>query len=158
MPTNAEVIFNTLFNATELTERPKAVVDYFVKNNGKRVTAATVAKMSEELGFEIKITTAAHMTSLRFKNGDRDADMLIAYALKNVTMDADFIVKFNTAYLSAADSRNAKRNEAMSNQPAIDELAAAVEAFKAAEARLKAAFVPFAVERHAIESNLGLDK
>lgn len=158
MPTNAEVIFNTLFHATELTERPKAVVDYFTKNNGKRVTAATIAKMSEELGFEIKITTAANMTSLRFKNGDRDADMLIAYALKNVTMDADFIVKFNTAYLSAADSRNAKRSEAMSNQAAIDELAAAVEAFKAAEARLKAAFVPFEVARHTIESNLGLDK
>lgn len=158
MPTNAEVIFNTVFHSTELTERPFAVLDCVKANNGKRLTKPVLAKMSETLGFEVATRTTASMTYLCFLNGQDNTQMIVAYDIKGIVLDAEFFEKHNTAHLSAALHRNGQRSAILSNQPAIDELAAAVEAFKAAEARLKAAFAPFDVSRYTIERNLDLRK
>jgi hypothetical protein len=158
MPTTSETIFNTVFYATEHTERPQAVLDYFKANDGKRLTAPYLKKMSETLGFEVTTHARASMTYVSFQNGDQKTDMIIAYALKNIVVDAKFFEEYNPAHLDAAVKRNIARAAVLSNQASIDELAAAIEGFKAAEARLKAAFEPFGHDRYTIERNFDLNK
>jgi hypothetical protein len=71
--------------------------------------------------------------------GNRGVHLLVAYDVKNVTIDAAFLEERNAAYYGARRERNAARAAVLADPAVLYELAVRVNAVREARERLAAA-------------------
>jgi hypothetical protein len=164
----------------EPLEPQTAIVAFLLDNNGKRIDKRLITRLNEAVpGWHIRMHQIAGMTNLEWagygnRGSYRDKDnnirtderdggsMLVAYALKNLTVDLHFIQRHNVAYFGAAMERNKKREAALADTEGIARLEATIQTFLLAREALRKAFEyggPFATDASSIESayDLNLD-
>jgi len=130
---------------TEDTDTPNKILAALRYNDGKQLTKTTVKKMIEATGIEdLRIVKQFGMTNLGWGQSRGGLtttahELLIAHREKNVVIDADWIEENNACFFRAARERNADRAMLLSDPSKLDEMAAAINEWRAACRRLKAA-------------------
>jgi hypothetical protein len=127
------------------SDTPDAVLAVFQAHDGKPFTRRLLAKLPGGES-EWHIHQIAGMTSVQNKaygrEGAKDGiSLLIAYALKNITVDAKFLVERNAAYFAARVERNAWRAEMLApkNAHKVVAMADVLNEVNAAKEKLRAA-------------------
>lgn len=124
-------------------ETPEAILEVFKAHEGKQLTKRLLAKLP---GGEQRwrISQTAGMTSLETwdytrSQGRQGVHLLVAYATKNVAIDAAFLEDRNPAFFSARRERNAERKARLEDPESLALLAERINAVRAARKQLEAA-------------------
>lgn len=163
------VIVRDLVKSRVESDEPDAVLKVFQQDAGKPFTKRILAKLP---GGEARwsIHQIASMTSIQDRTyrdgrGERGFSFLVAYQLKNITIDPAVLVKQNTGYFEARERRNAERQELIKDEQLCGKMAEAMTAYNEAKAKLEEAMAalesltehgaPFAADRYEIEKLCG---
>lgn len=160
---------------TEPLEPQTAILAFLRANEGKRVDKRFFEKLNAAVpGHNIRLHQIASMSHIEWDGyGGRGGpwagprpelpaggSLLIAYQLKNLTVDVAFVEKHNPGYFGAAVARNEKRAAMLANDAACRELEATIRQFIEARDKLRAAFEydgPFYEARYDIEREYDLN-
>jgi len=154
----------------EPSELPDGVLEVFRREHGKQLTKRILAKLP---GGDAtwRISQIANMTSLETwdytrSQGRQGIHLLVAYATKNVAIDAAFLELRNPAYYGARRERNAERTAVLANEGALKDLADRINAVREAREKLAAAEASlaelschgkaFGADQYAIEALAGM--
>ncbi len=163
-PKTGEDVAKLLRDNMESAEPQSTILAYFRRNHGKTLTVRDEAKLRQETGNDsIRIVKSHGTTDIRWGEArpgmpDSMQFMTAAYAVKNVVMDADFLVQNNERHYGAAVARNAKREAALVDPAILEEAAMLAEVITSARRRLKDLLDgPLSSDFVAIGKLLGLD-
>lgn len=140
----------------EPLEPQTAILAFLEANDGKRLDKRLLEKLNAAVpGHNIRMHQIASMTHIEWDDyggrggpwaGPKPANipaggsLLMAYRLKNLTVDVAFVKEHNIAYFGAAMARNEKRNAMLADDAACRELEATIRQFIEARDKLRAAF------------------
>jgi hypothetical protein len=122
------------------SDEPDAILAILATQDGKQLTKRILAKLP---GGETRwmLSQTASMTHLETRDyhrsgGNAGIHLLIAYEIKNVTINAAWVEEHNAGYFAGRRARNALRDAAMGDAVLLQHMADALNGYAAAKARL----------------------
>jgi hypothetical protein len=151
-PTGTHTVSSVLaFLESQLESNgPDAVLAVLVERNGKPLTKRLLAKLpgGEERWLINDHAGMTHLVERGYlrSNGNRGMSLLMAYDVKNITIDSTWVEEHNPAYFKGRRERNAERNFALRNPSMAALMAERLNAY--ADAKVKLDEAKAALDEH----------
>lgn len=125
---------------SERIERANKFLGAIREFDGKPATDRTAKLIGEKMGERVYLSTQYGMMHLKLESSPGNehdyVDLLLAHQVTGVKIDSESIREKNTAYFSAAEDRNERREESLEKVELMEELQDQIDIANRAVARI----------------------
>lgn len=159
-----ENVKQVIANAIEEREPQNKILEALRAFDGKRLDKRVEEKLRAICNDDsIRIikrysTTEIEWGGYSYNRGNTGGLLVVAYQLKNVVIDVDYIKQKNPAYFDALDQRNAQRQELLAQPDKLEYMATTMQAYLDARDNLQRmwGFDLLSVDRYKFEEKFNL--